>query len=152
MEFNLSRIECWITPSDININETILHDLLPNLFIQEHGINRSSKLFSTCIINYAIPNMYAGSGFCDSEFFFESNDNRGDYNWSEVKVDALDEQECFYQPLEMTGKAKRKCQSHRNWISPYPDRIEYDDRYDGSECVTLATHQLRQLSNVSLEF
>ena len=55
---------------------------------------------------------------------------------------------CFYeaQDLEAGGMATRKCRSHRQWSHPSDASLTYD----GSECVTISTAELRNLSRVRI--
>lgn len=83
-------------------------------------------------------------GFCDHELNFQSPDNRGSYNWSETEVGMTNEVQCFYDSmLSMeTEMAVRKCNSRNVWTGTGASS------YDGMECLTMNSYQLRLISKV----
>lgn len=82
-------------------------------------------------------------GFCDYDVF---SDDRGTYIWNEAIVgDPPQERECYYEPQhESGGKARRQCSEHQHWSHPNNRQL----MYDGFECVTRSTAELRNLSRV----
>ena len=85
-------------------------------------------------------------GFCSYETFV-SPDDRGTYNWTETAVTippTIRKLECFYEPQQDVGVARRECRDNDTWSHP-------DDKsaYDGNQCITNSTYQLRLLSRVS---
>ena len=94
------------------------------------------------IIHYFIPE----NGFCSYDTFV-SSDDRGTYNWTETAVSSppiIRELNCFYEPQKDVGMARRVCSSHNIWSHP----TDHTLTYDGSECITYSTFQLRELSRV----
>lgn len=63
--------------------------------------------------------------------------DRGEYNWIETEVGMKDVQKCDYGTVGDFGNATRDCIAANQW-----------DIYEGRECITLATLQLRQLQMV----
>lgn len=91
--------------------------------------------------------MFTGDGFCNFERFV-SPDDRGTYNWAETAVETppiVRELECFYEPQQDIGVARRACRTNNTWSHPDDSLLQYD----GSQCVTNSTYQLRLLSQVS---
>ena len=89
----------------------------------------------------------AVGGFCSYDEFV-SPDDRGSYNWTETAVESppiIREVNCFYEPSEDT-MARRACVSNNTWRHP----IDGARSYDGSQCITNSTYQLRLLAQVSL--
>lgn len=83
----------------------------------------------------------AESGFCDHELnFVTDSPDRGKYNWNETEVGKENTQICDYGTVsEDSGNARRNCIAHSQW-----------GLYDGSECITFATLQLRLISQVGI--
>ena len=82
--------------------------------------------------------IYIEEGFCDYEEF-TSEDDRGNYNWTEQAVDLTTPQRqgCFYEPQnEATGigSASRVCAGNLDW-----------QEYNGLQCITEQTFLLREL-------
>ena len=78
-----------------------------------------------------------------------SPDDRGTYRWKETAVESppiIRELNCTYEPQDLIegGMARRECISNNTWIHPEdPSHL-----YDGAECITNSTFQLRQISRV----
>ena len=90
---------------------------------------------------------FLGDGFCSYETFI-SPDDRGIYNWTETAVatpPTVHVLDCFYEPQDEVGMARRVCRSNNTWS--HPDDLSRT--YDGDQCVTNGTYQLRLLSRVS---
>ena len=90
-------------------------------------------------------------GFCSYERFI-SPDDRGMYNWMETAVESLPivrMLDCFYeaQNLMKGGMARRECVSNNTWRHPDDASLSYD----GAQCITRGTFQLRQLSQVGFK-
>ncbi len=79
-------------------------------------------------------------GFCDYDYFVSDSPDRGEYNWTEIEVGKKDEQDCDYGTVGDTGKARRCCVGANQW----------ENMYEGSECITFATLRLRQIAQVSM--
>jgi hypothetical protein len=88
------------------------------------------------------------NGFCSYESFI-SPDDRGIYNWTETAVASppiIRMLDCAYEPQDLTsgGMARRACMSNNTWVHP-----ENSSRpYDGIQCITNSTFELRLLSRV----
>ena len=96
-------------------------------------------------------NFLTVGGFCSYENFI-SPDDRGIYNWSETAVKdqpVVRELNCFYgsQEENQNGVARRQCLSNNTWRHP----SDANRPYDGSQCITGSTAQLRMLRNVGLK-
>ena len=94
-------------------------------------------------------------GFCSYENFI-SPDDRGTYNWTETAVanpPIVRELDCFYGPQEGVGMARRACVSNNTWIHPDDTTRSYDEArpYNGAQCITMSTFQLRELSEVGFK-
>ena len=90
-------------------------------------------------------------GFCSYENFI-SPDDRGTYNWTETAVanpPIVRMLDCFYeaQNLMKGGMARRECVSNNTWR--HPDDASFS--YDGAQCITNSTYQMRLLSRVSFK-
>lgn len=72
------------------------------------------------------------------------------YNWTETKVDVKRMVSCEFGTQEEGdgGMAKRLCAEHDVWDDPMRSSPL---TYDGSECITNDTFQLRKLAKVSLQ-
>ena len=132
-----------------------------NIFTDKLPMINSSTLvvpgqfdFSSIIIiiharyncNFTIISSVVG-GFCSYETFV-SPDDRGTYNWTETAVESppvIRELNCSFEPQMDFGMARRACRANNTWS--HPD--DYSRLYDGAQCVTFSTFQLRQLSKVS---
>ena len=85
-------------------------------------------------------------GFCDYDQLI-SPDDRGTYYWNEAMTgDPPQARDCFYEPQVAGGMARRACTAHRQWSHPSDPSLTYD----GSECVTRSTAELRNLSRVRI--
>lgn len=87
-------------------------------------------------------------GFCSYERFV-SPDDRGIYNWTETAVASrpiVRMLKCAYEPQDLMngGMARRSCISNNTWVHP-EDHLR---SYDGIQCITNSTFQLRQISRV----
>lgn len=99
--------------------------------------------------NYAIIHyiLLLVDGFCSYESFI-SPDDRGIYNWTETAVSnpPVHTLGCAYEPQDLIkgGMARRACISNNTWVHP-EDRSQL---YDGIQCITNSTYQLRLISRV----
>ena len=101
-------------------------------------------------VNHSYYNFLTVGGFCSYEKFI-SPDDRGIYNWSETAVEdqpVVRELNCFYgsQEENRIGVARRQCLSNNTWRHP----SDTTRPYDGSQCITGSTAQLRMLRDVGL--
>ncbi len=89
-------------------------------------------------------------GFCSYDTFV-SPDDRGTYIWTETVVASppiVRMLDCAYEPQDLMkgGIARRTCISNNTWVHPmYPSRS-----YDGIQCITNSTFQLRLILRVCL--
>lgn len=87
-------------------------------------------------------------GFCSYEHFI-SPDDRGIYNWIETAVEGpviVRVLDCDYEPQDLMngGVARRACISNNTWVHPE----NHQRSYDGLQCITNSTYQLRLISRV----
>ena len=95
--------------------------------------------------------LFAVNGFCSYDSF-TSPDDRGTYNWTETAVTSpptIRELDCFYEPqnIKEGGIATRACLFNNTWRNPN----DTTRPYNGSQCITESTFQLRMLSRVGFK-